>query len=522
MRVNHIVPGTSTRDRSFLQLVQFGEAMLGIMALNRVAAAMTTEYEHDGLIYHEPLPRIVLVNFPSAVNEELRARGHNSILCGETAGPNIGLLFPKPANEVDILLVRDSNAIANESGTPPVPTRTFHGGGNVKDVVVHTSLDKYRSAIWERGGTCVYFVGAPQCNLYSTSGFSNSIRNDVLLRPSGSAFRIVEPSPHEELKVFVERWRNLPTTMVGFIPLQGLHFTPLIEDASRTPLSYLISNEPHNGKPGFVLCLPVYGHEIAILDELLSQVLPTLAPHLFPFRHDLSWLKEKEFLSPGIKELETDKEAFRLETKRHIDALDERIGTIEKENQFLVDLLTCDGDKLKLAVKQGLEIILSHAGMQATVVDVDIDPSLRDGTTSKREDLRIELEGKSILINVAGREQFFRPTSLNQISRHHRMFVESSSSQPKNAHSLLFANYNYGKGLDPRKRGDMFSSGTAEAEQRLQAEGHGAISTFDLFRLVHACQAKEVELTQKHLTGLFTTVGILDFESFQAKLSRKA
>ena len=479
---------------------------------------MTTEYEHDGLIYHEPLPRIVLVNFPSAVNQELRARGHNSILCGEDSGPNIGLLFPKPANEVDILLVRDSNAIMNELGTPPVSIRMFHGGGSVKDVTVPTSLQNYRNVICGRGGISVYFVGAPQCNLYSTSGFPNSIRNDVILRPSGSTFRIVEPSPHEKLQAFVERWRNSPTTMVGFSPLQGNHFTPLIEDASRTPLSYLVSNEFQKGKPGFALCLPDYGHEISILDELLSQVLPALAPHLFPFRHDLSWLKEKEFLSPGIKELEVEKEAVRLESKRHLDALDERIGTIEKENQFLIDLLTCDGNQLKLAVKRGLEILLSHADVQATVIDVDLDPSLRGGSTSKREDLRIELNGKSILMNIAGREQFFRPTSLNQISRHHRMFMDSPSTQPRNAHSLLIANYNYGKGLDPRRRGAMFSTGTAEAEQRLQAEGHGAISTFALFRLVRACQAKEVEITPEQLTGLFTTVGIFDFESFQTKL----
>lgn len=479
---------------------------------------MTTEYEHDGIIYHEPLPRVVLVNFPPAVNEELRARGHNSILCGENGGPNFGLLFSKPANEVDILLVRDSNVISGKSETPPVQTHTFHGGVSVKDVALPTSLEKYRSVITERGGACAYFVGAPDCNLYRTSGFPISLRNDVHLRPSGSAFRIVEQNHWIELKSFIERWRNTATTMVGFMPAKGIQFTPLIEDSSHTPLSYLTRNIPTNGKPGLTLCLPDYGDEIATLDELLSQVLPSLAPHLFPFRHDLSWLKEKDFLSPGIKELETEKEAVRLEAKQRIYGLDEQIGTIEKENQFLVDLLTCDGDKLKLAVKKALETLLSHSGIQVTVVDVDIDPSFRGGSTSKREDLRIELEEKSILMNVSGREQFFRPTSLNQISRHHRMFREAPSAQPKNAHSLLFANYNYGKGLDPRKRGAMFGTGTTEAEQRLQAEGHGAISTYDLFRLVHACQAKEVNLSKEHLTSLFSTVGIFDFESFKANL----
>ena len=44
---------------------------------------MATEYEHEGIIYHEPRPRIVLVNFPSVINEELKTRGHNSDVCGE-------------------------------------------------------------------------------------------------------------------------------------------------------------------------------------------------------------------------------------------------------------------------------------------------------------------------------------------------------------------------------------------------------------------------------------------------------
>ena len=114
-------------DGAYMLLVRHREGMIGNRGTYQGGRGMAEEYEHDGVIYHEPLPRILLVNFPSAFNEELASRGHNSTLCEEDSGPHIGLRFPKPANEVDIILVRDSNALA-KSGTSTAPARTFHGG----------------------------------------------------------------------------------------------------------------------------------------------------------------------------------------------------------------------------------------------------------------------------------------------------------------------------------------------------------------------------------------------------------
>ena len=147
-----------------------------------------------------------------------------------------------------------------------------------------------------------------------------------------------------------------------------------------------------------------FGHNPEILDQLLSQVFPSIAPHLFPFRHDLSWLKEKDFFEPRHCRTREGKRDGSSRGKSTISMLlDQRIETIQKEEQFLSDLLTSDGDKLKLAVKTGLEVLLGHAGLLVPVLDVDKDSALRDGATPKREDLRIEYEGNVILLNVTGR-----------------------------------------------------------------------------------------------------------------------
>jgi len=123
-------------------------------------------------------------------------------------------------------------------------------------------------------------------------------------------------------------------------------------------------------------------------------------------------------------------------------------------------------------------------------------------------------------LNVAGRERFFRPTSLNQLSKHHRRFSETNAVSSEHLHSLLIANYNYGSGYDPRKRGDMFGTGTTEARERLLAEEHGAISTFDLYRLVRAMQRHEVHLGSDDLLKLLLTEGIVDFEEFLKSLEQ--
>src|SRR5262249_52016686 len=120
------------------------------------------------------------------------------------------------------------------------------------------------------------------------------------------------------------------------------------------------------------------------------------------------------------------------------------------------------------------------------VVDADVGPEARDGSTNKREDLRIEFEGDTVLIDVAGREQHLRQPSLNQLGEHRRMFLAARQLPYERVHPILVANFNYGGGSDPRKRGEMFGSGTVAAVERMKAEGYTAVSCFDLFQIIRA------------------------------------
>ena len=50
------------------------------------------------------------------------------------------------------------------------------------------------------------------------------------------------------------------------------------------------------------------------------------------------------------------------------------------------------------------------------------------------------------------------------------------------------------------------------------AAGHGALSTYDLYRLIRGVQRKEITLTPEALLRFLTPTGILDFEQFKASL----
>lgn len=269
-----------------------------------------------------------------------------------------------------------------------------------------------------------------------------------------------------------------------------------------------------------IICLPDYGDRADILESLLSGVLPQIAPHLFPFRYDLSWLNEPEFTHPRVLALQVNKQVVRDEAQRKLDSLEEQIRVHELGEQHLRDLLASAGDPLKSAVRETLEQLLKLAGVAGVeVLDVDADPALRGASRQEREDLRIQWGDKIFLLNVAGREQFFKETSINQMDRRQKLFAwDNPAVSAKSVQSLLIANFNYAGGLDPRKRAEMFGTGTAQARHRLEDAGYGAISTFDLYRLLRTVQRNEVSMRAEDLVKLLSTEGILDFEEFRESL----
>ena len=130
------------------------------------------EYEHDGVIYHEPLPRVLLLN--SWVAEGLKSQGHNARLCeiNKMPGdpPTKRVKAPVPPHEVDILIVRDRcerEVIGRDIAPFEIPRMgTVPFSGEITwPSGYRDNLQNFCQKILEHGGACIFFVSEPDGQL---------------------------------------------------------------------------------------------------------------------------------------------------------------------------------------------------------------------------------------------------------------------------------------------------------------------------------------------------------------------
>ena len=493
---------------------------------------MTAEYELDGIIHQEPLPRIALVNFSEGTCNELVEKSHN-VYSYPSVIQKSGLrriTALRPAHEVEILIVRDSAelvsipaAVLAGSDTGMKALRLFDN--QIKLAKGPTlALNAYCRGVFHKGGLCVFLVSGIPGNLLDHSGLGMTTDINNKAETHSASFKPISSSGYEFLSSFVERWRKIPERYVGI--RTSIAVSSFLEDTGGNKLVVLHKNFGA-AKSGVVLCLPDYGDRSEILDSLLKEVLPELAPHLFPHRFDGSWQNQPIFAHHCVNKLEAEKTRVRRSADETIRALDQEIETFKKEDRWLLGLLLTGDDPLKDAVRKGLEEILRFAGIEGTqVLDVDDDPSLRDGSGQKLEDLRVSIGGKHFLIDIAGNDSPLKEGRINQLDKHKKFFLAANPLASQDTQSVLIANYNKRGGTDPSKRGEMFGSGTAQAQSRLVDAGHTAMSTYDLFRLIRAVQRADLALTADDVVSLLTAGGILDLEQFikqvQAKMSARA
>jgi hypothetical protein len=490
---------------------------------------MSTDYEHEGVVYHEPLPRVLLANFSNSLTHLLRERSHNVTTCevANFEGDRFRILnSPRASYEVDVLLVRDYRApsqstdiqaLAHSLRVPLGPDHgpSFHSALTVPGGGLQ-SLDSFYGTVVSRKGVCVFFLSERAAELFR--GFKYSRLPSRTLIPGQNAYRLVDTTGWEPLKQFIERTFRQATVCIGLHRSGSIDgtFAHVLVDPTDCPYAVGIATGPPTRRDvGRVLILPDYGENVEVLDLLLSEVLPDLSPHLFPFRHDLAWLKERDFRHPTVPTLEQQKVKVQSEAAEQVADLDRQIDALDESERFLQEMLTTDGDVLKAAVKACLDALFRAAGVaDAEVVDVDPDPADRGGERPRREDLRVEWAAHVTLINVSGREKFFRQTSINQVAEHERRYLSATKLPVTQVHSLLIANFNYGEGIDPRKRGDIFGSGTAEARERLVSSGYGALGTYDLYRVFRAAQIRRIAVSPEALKDLLATEGIFDYSAF--------
>ncbi|MBI1847545.1 MAG: hypothetical protein HY294_11400 [Candidatus Rokubacteria bacterium] len=455
---------------------------------------------------------MLLANFAPATRDALIERGHNVKVCeirgADSQNPNRKCLAtPSPPNEIDIFVVRDTRPVARTE-TPGRMGDIFAGGfvDEMRSRVGSVGNTKtFCNQIMANGGTCVFFVGNPDGFLLRYADVGIARKTDTRLFPRRTAYRWPETEAYRPLVAFIERHYETPEVYLGLGLERGMHrIHHLLEDSIGTP--YVIAGPPFpsTAPKGFVICLPDYGDAPDVLHDLLATVLPDLSPHLFPFQEDQGWLREPEFRHPEAVVLEGRRITMENEMRRAVGELEREIQALEEPESHLRRLLTTGGDALVKAVEASLNGLFALTG--AT------DAKLRH----ERGGLRLDWKDRFVLIQVAGSERELRGDVVNQLDDRRYQFLKSLGAPVETVHSLVVANFDFRKRADPRKRGPMFGDEIAAVHERLLQAHHGAMSGWDLFRVIRAQQRRDIALMPDDVLRVLTAVGLFDFDTFIA------
>ena len=148
-------------------------------------------------------------------------------------------------------------------------------------------------------------------------------------------------------------------------------------------------------KAGGVLILPRLEDVPGFLEAVFSEILPELAPQLFPDEEHRGWTQEPEYELERVTKIKEQQEAVIKEANAKLTELNELIDKERAAKGWIHDLLTGTDDVLVSAVKKALEEIGFHK-----VVDVDIERD-KEGK-SRREDLQIHDLDHVLVVDVKG------------------------------------------------------------------------------------------------------------------------
>jgi hypothetical protein len=123
---------------------------------------------------------------------------------------------------------------------------------------------------------------------------------------------------------------------------------------------------PKDEGKGWIFLLPQLNDIPTFLSKMLKDVLPDIAPSLFPHYEGAKWAQRPEYEMPKVIGLKNEINKVQSEAKRQELLLDKSIEEERKKYSYLSDLIRESGHPLVSAVQKALKVI----GFQ-NVVDID-------------------------------------------------------------------------------------------------------------------------------------------------------
>ncbi len=216
-----------------------------------------------------------------------------------------------------------------------------------------------------------------------------------------------------------------------------------------------------------ILVLPDIREKGKMLLDLMTKVLPSATPAVFPYSSRFAWKGEPEYFLPNHSQLLAAKDALRQEFTKRIDEADKEISENIQKHDYLHRILSETGEPLVHAVFQ----FMKWLGFER------IRMSDETAQTFKEEDLQVDLENGLLIIEVKGLGGTSTDSECAQISK-----IKYRRSRERNAFDVI-ALYlvNHQRHLPPLLRTNPpFSQHQA---QDAINDGRGLCTTWDLFNL---------------------------------------
>ena len=255
--------------------------------------------------------------------------------------------------------------------------------------------------------------------------------------------------------------------------LFGSEWIPLARNKYGAPVAGLI-RPPKDSTRGWILICPRISKKGEFVAALLKDVLPELAPNLFPYAEGQKWVHRPEYELATVCKKELEVAALKERVADQISILYEEIEAERVANKLLYDLLRETGGNLVAAVQDAL----AEIGFN-DVIDVDAEMKAQNKGSALREDLRIHDRSPVLVVDVKGVAGKPADAEALQAQKHAFIYIQEQNRADVRGLTII----NHQRLIPPLDRENEMPYRQEILDNASQLH-LGLMTTWDLFRLV--------------------------------------